>query len=143
MANIDLGQFHVVILHFPIVLFWTAFVYDILGAFFKVNSYPAAHWFVIIAAAAAVPTVITGLIALQAKMDNPFVYLHRNWALTTFVFGFFYALYRLYLLRKQTAGPKYLLVFLSAIIVALISITADLGGKVAFGAPPPQKTTSQ
>lgn len=135
MANIDLGQFHVVILHFPIVLFWVAFVYDILGAFFKVNSYPAAHWFVIIAALTAVPTVITGLIALQAKVDNPFVYMHRNWALTTFIFAFFYALYRLRLLRQHAMGPKYLLVFLSAITVALISITADFGGKVAFGEP--------
>ncbi|MGH2611723.1 MAG: DUF2231 domain-containing protein [Rhabdochlamydiaceae bacterium] len=133
MTSLDLGQFHVVVLHFPIVLFWTAFVYDILGAFFKVNSYPAAHWFVIIAALAAVPTVITGLIAFQAKVGNPFVIIHRNWALTTFIFAFFYALYRLYLLRKKTAGPKYLLVFLSAITALLISITADFGGQVAFG----------
>jgi uncharacterized membrane protein len=141
MANLDLGQLHVVVLHFPIVLFWTAFVYDILGAFFKVNSYPAAHWFVIIAALSAVPTVVTGLIAFQAKVDNPFVYMHRNWALTTFVFAFFYALYRLHLLRKKTMGPKYLLVFLSAITVALISITADFGGKVAFGAQAPKEQT--
>lgn len=133
MANLDLGQFHVVILHFPIVLFWTAFVYDILGAFFKIKSYPAAHWFVIIAAIAAVPTVITGLLAFQFKADNPYVLIHRNWALVTFIFGSFYALYRLYLLRKQTPGPKILLVILSGITVLLISITAEFGGKVAFG----------
>jgi uncharacterized membrane protein len=129
----DIGQYHVVILHFPIVLFWTAFIYDALGAFFKVKSYPAAHWFVIIAAAAAVPTVITGLIALQHHLNNPFVLIHRNWALTTFTFAFFYALYRLYLLRKKKMGPKYLLVLLSGITVVLISITAEYGGKVAFG----------
>jgi uncharacterized membrane protein len=134
----DLGQYHVVFLHFPIVLFWVAFIYDVLGAFFKVNSYPAAHWFILVAAAAAVPTVITGLIVLQTKLDNPFVYLHRNWALTTFVFAFFYALYRLYLLSKKRVGPKYILVLLSAITVALISITADFGGKVAFGTQPPK-----
>ncbi len=139
MSSLDLGQYHVVVLHFPIVLFWTAFVYDILGAFFRVNSYPAAHWFVIVAAATAVPTVITGLIAFQTQLDNPFVYMHRNWALITFVFAFFYALYRLYLLRKKTTGPKIVLVLLSAITVALISITADFGGKVAFG-PHPHKT---
>jgi uncharacterized membrane protein len=133
MANLDLGQFHVVLLHFPIVLFWTAFVYDLLGAFFKVNSYPAAHWFVIIAAATAVPTVITGLLAFHFKADNPFVLIHRNWALITFTYAFFYALYRLYLLRKQAPGPKILLVILSGITVLLISITADYGGKVAFG----------
>ena len=129
----DLGQYHVVILHFPIVLFWTAFIYDALGAFFRVKSYPAAHWFVIIAAATAVLTVITGLIAFNSFEQNPFVHLHRNWALTTFTFAFFYALYRLYLLRKKTMGPKYLLVLLSGITVALISITAEYGGKVAFG----------
>ena len=44
-----------------------------------------------------------------------------------------YALYRLYLLRKQTPGPKILLVVLSGITVLLISITAEFGGKVAFG----------
>jgi len=133
MANLDLGQFHVVVLHFPIVLFWTAFVYDVLGAFFKVNSYPAAHWFLIIATAMAVPTVITGLLAFHFKADNPYVLIHRNWALITFSFAFFYALYRYYLLRKQSSGPKILLVVLSGITVLLISITAEFGGKVAFG----------
>jgi uncharacterized membrane protein len=129
----DLGQLHVVILHFPIVLFWVAFIYDVLGAFFKVNSYPMAHWFVIIAAATAIPTVITGLIAFQYHADNPFVHLHRNWAALTFIYAFFYALYRLKLLRKHASGPKYLLVLLSGITVALITITAEYGGKVAFG----------
>ncbi|MBP7074761.1 MAG: DUF2231 domain-containing protein [Rhabdochlamydiaceae bacterium] len=133
MANLDLGQFHVVVLHFPIVLFWTAFVYDILGAFFKVNSYPAAHWFLMIAAATAVPTVITGLLAFHFKADNPYVLIHRNWALITFSFAFFYALYRFYLLHKRSPGPKILLVILSGITVLLISITAEYGGKVAFG----------
>lgn len=123
----------VVLLHFPIVLFWVAFVYDALSAFFKVNSYPAAHWFVIMGALTAVPTVITGLIAFQSHINNPFVLMHRNWALATFTCAFFYALYRLYLLRKKTGGPRYLLVLLSAITVLLISITADFGGKVAFG----------
>jgi len=133
MTALDLGQYHVVILHFPIVLFWTAFVYDILGAFFKVKSYPAAHWFVIVAAATAVPTVITGLLAFHFKADNPYILIHRNWALATFIFAFIYALYRFYLLRKKKEGPKLLLVIFGAIIVILISITADFGGKVAFG----------
>lgn len=133
MDNLGLGQLHVIFLHFPIVLFWVALVYDTLGAFFKVKTYPAAHWFVIIAALTAVPTVITGLIAFNSFTHNPFVYIHRNWALTTFTFAFFYTLYRFYLLLKHNPGPKYLLVFLSAVTVALISITAYFGGKVAFG----------
>ena len=129
----DIGQFHVVLLHFPIVLFWTALVYDLLGAVWKIHVYPAAHWIVIVAAVIAIPTVITGLELSEHHMGNPYVLIHRNWALATLSFGVLHAAFRLILIVRKKKVSKYLLIFLSLVTVTLISITADYGGKVAFG----------
>ena len=132
MADFDLGQWHVVILHFPIVLFWTALVYDLLGAVWKINVYPAAHWIVIVAALSAIPTVMTGLEASESFVGDPNVILHRNWAIATLSFALIHGAVRLVLLIRKKTVSKYLLIFLSIVTVTLISITAEYGGRVAF-----------
>jgi uncharacterized membrane protein len=122
-----------VILHFPIVLFWTAFVYDLLGAVWKVHVYPAAHWILIVGAVLAIPTVFTGLEMAELRVGNPYVLIHRDWALATFSFALLHAAFRLYLIVRHRTVNKYILIFLSLITVSLVSITAEYGGRVAFG----------
>jgi uncharacterized membrane protein len=133
MADFDLGQWHVIFLHFPIVLFWTALVYDLLGAVRKVQVYPAGHWIVIIAALLTIPTVIAGLDRAEDFVEDPNILLHRNFALATLVFALFHGFFRFLLVTRKKKASKALLVFLSLINVILISITAHYGGEVAFG----------
>ena len=128
----DFGQWHVVILHFPIVLFWTALVYDLLGAVWKINVYPAAHWIVIVAAFCAIPTVMTGLEVADSFVGDSNVLIHRNWAIATLTFAILHTLVRLFLVIRKKTVSKYLLIFLSIVTVILISITAEYGGRVAF-----------
>ena len=133
MADLDLGQLHVVFLHFPIVLFWTALVYDLLGAVRKVHVYPAGHWIVIIAALLTIPTVLAGLDRAGDFMEDPNILLHRNFALATLVFALFHGAFRFLLVNRKKKAGKALLVSLSLINVALVSITAHYGGEIAFG----------
>jgi uncharacterized membrane protein len=130
---VELGELHVVILHFPIVLFWTGLVFDLLGWIWKCQVYPTGHWIIIAAALLAIPTVLTGLEAADAFPGNPAVILHRNMALITLAVGFCHAVLRLYLVLKKKTFRSSLLVFFSLINVLLVSITAEFGGVIAFG----------
>jgi uncharacterized membrane protein len=133
MADFDLGQLHVILLHFPIVLFWTALVYDLLGAVWKVHVYPAGHWIAIIAALLTIPTVLTGLDRAEDFVEDPRILIHRNFALATLVFALFHGVFRFLLVSRKKKAPKVLLVILSLISVTLVSITAHFGGEIAFG----------
>lgn len=131
MAEFDIGQWHVVLLHFPIVLFWTALVYDLLGAVWGIHVYPAGHWIVIVAAILAIPTVITGLALSDAFITNPYVETHEDWAIATLIYSLLHGAFRFFSLKKHF--NKYLFITLSLINVILISVTAEYGGLVAFG----------
>lgn len=141
MADFDLGQWHVVLLHFPIVLFWTALVYDLLGAARKIHVYPAGHWIVIIAALLTIPTVLAGLDRAEDFVEDPNILMHRNFALATLVFALFHGAFRFLLVTRKKKASKALLVVLSLVNVALVSITAHYGGEVAFGSNKSQEIT--
>lgn len=129
----DIGDWHVIILHFPIVLFWTAFVYDLLGWVMKFKVYPAGHWIVIIATLIAIPTVLTGIEYAEAHPPNPDITIHHNWALATLSYALLHASLRLYIIVAKKSFKSLLFVCLSFINVLLVSITAEYGGAAAFG----------
>jgi uncharacterized membrane protein len=62
---------HVVLIHFPIALCLTGVLFDAAAAFLRRKDLAAvAFWNLTIAAAAAVPTAITGLLAWQFELDG-------------------------------------------------------------------------
>lgn len=129
----DYTIFHAMILHFPIVLFWLGFIFDLLGLVFKFKVYPAGHWIIIGAALIAVPTALAGLEASQSFPGNPFIIIHRNWALATVTYGLMHGAFRFYALIKKKQVAPLIWTLLSIINVGLISMTAEYGGWVAFG----------
>lgn len=135
---------HPVILHFPIVLLWTAFVYDLLGWIWKFRVYPAGHWILIAAALMAIPTVITGLIAADDQPPYPDIPIHRNLALATLAYSLIHAAFRFFLIYRKKSLKPFIFVLLSFFNVLLVTITAEYGGRVAFGqgvftTPPPEE----
>jgi uncharacterized membrane protein len=127
------GDLHTALLHFPIVLFWTALIYDLLGWIWKVRAYPAGHWIVVIATALVVPTVITGLMHSQDHQQTATLLAHRNWGLVTLTFSIPHAFFRLMLILKKMPIKGSLLVIFSVVNVAMVSLTADYGEKYTFG----------
>ncbi|MBX9744727.1 MAG: multicopper oxidase domain-containing protein [Chlamydiales bacterium] len=133
-AGLKIGDFHPVLLHFPIVLLFTALVFDFLFLIGKVKDPSIAHWFVIVAAALAIPTVITGLYAAeQEHAGHSNILLHRNWALVTLAYSLGHAIFRTYLIKSKKLIPAYILVVISLINVGLVGITAEYGGTITRG----------
>lgn len=124
----NIGVFHPVLLHFPIVLLFTALAFDIL------KKSTTAHWIVIVAAAIAIPTVITGLEASETYHPGlAFIEIHERWALITLSYTILHALFRAYILLKKRVFSLYLFIALSLVNVALVSVTAEYGGMVTRG----------
>lgn len=126
------GDLHLILLHFPIVWITTAFICDLIFLF-KRNPVLAkvGDWLIIGAALIAIPTVLTGWILAGSDIDNSALLYHRNWAFATLAYTIVHAVFRYYALIKETTHPNYII--LSAINLALLDITADYGGLVAFG----------
>ena len=109
------GQFHPIILHFPIVLFTAALVCDITNYFGKTEALTVGHWMIILAVITCIPTILTGLAAaLPLDPNNPVVEKHRSLGYST---GIFLSLCRLahccYGMENSSesdsfCGPKYL-----------------------------------
>lgn len=133
-TGLKIGDFHPMLLHFPIVLLITALVFDCLFLIGKFKDASVAHWIVIAAAALAIPTVITGLYAAeQGHAGHYNILLHRNWALVTLAYSLGHAIFRAYLLKTKKLIPAYIVVIISLINVGLVSITAEYGGTVTRG----------
>ncbi len=134
--GLNIGDLHPVLLHFPIVLFFVAFVLDFLFlvGIGKEPFYALSNWVVVIAAGLSVLTVITGLYASKlGHHDNPYILLHRNWALSTLAYSLGHAFFRGYVIRKRRVFSAYVFVSLSLINLILISVTAEYGGLVTRG----------
>jgi uncharacterized membrane protein len=137
--GLELGNLHPLLLHFPIVLFFIAFVFDFLFLI-KAIKEPfnlATHWIIIIAAILAIPTVLTGLYAVKlGHADNPYVLIHKNWALSTLIYSVGHAFFRSYVLRRRKIFSAYIFVLISLVNLSLVSITAEYGGMVTRGKGP-------
>lgn len=133
--ELKVGDLHPLILHFPIVLFFVAFVFDFLFLAGRAKAFHViAHWIVIFAALLAIPTEITGLYAVDlGHADNPIVPLHRNWALITLAFSICHAFFRIYVIKTKKTYSGFIFVLISLINIGLIIITAEYGGAITRG----------
>jgi uncharacterized membrane protein len=123
---------HVVLIHFPIALFMTGVGLDVLSRGNRDSQFAtAAYWTLSIAAAAVIPTVLTGWIAwhfvLEDQKIKGLLLLHILAASTAtlLVIASWWLHWRT---RKSAAPlPRYR-VPLELLGVAVIGLTAHLGG---------------
>lgn len=128
-----LGDWHLIFLHFPIALFYTGLLFDLLGGIFKMEVYPAGHWIVILAVVMTIPTVITGLDLTDEFSRNRYFESHRNWGLMTLGFGLIQGAFRVYVLKAKKAIRNWVFIILSFVSCFLVTITSDWGGLIVFG----------
>lgn len=135
MSSFSLGEFHPVIIHFPIALIFTAFVFDILFFLNRRELFQSiASWLIIIVAFILIPTAFTGFLAKDFyPVGDPDVTRHQNMALATIIYTIAYAILRGYVFFNHQAFSLYLYLILSLINVGLIDITAEFGGIVVRG----------
>lgn len=135
MELFDLGEFHPAIIHFPIALIFTAFIFDILFWFKRIEFLQSiAGWVLIIAAILIIPTAITGFLAKDFYSPNdPDVLRHQYMAIATALFTLAYAIFRGYFLFNNRRISIYIYLLLGLINIGLINTTAEFGGIVVRG----------
>lgn len=126
-----IGQYHSIVLHVPILLFFAALVADIMYYYGKERAVKVGHWLVIAAVVACIPTILTGLAAAMVMDPNdPILAKHQFLGYCTGVCGSLYAGLRISVMcwRLQLRPIYYLI--LSVSMVALVSWTSDSGKRV-------------
>ncbi len=133
----DIGGFHPILVHFPVVLFTLTVVLDLAQYFFfdKRPSY-YSHWLFLIGAVSIIPSILTGLVASSAYPESLSLHLHKALAFFLTALIFTQVVIRIGLLRNFSLISSKYVVFLSVIIFLIVSLTGDVGGVLARGTSP-------
>lgn len=123
---------HVVLIHFPIALFITAVVFDLIAYWTKRRSFAdAAYYNLLVAAAATIPVIVTGIIAWQLQLEGQ--KLKGNLLLHLLLGSLSGALICLvwwlhFRPRKRNDEPPAYRFAIEAVALLLVMATAHLGG---------------
>jgi uncharacterized membrane protein len=127
---------HVAMVHFPIALIFVGVTFDLLSLRKQdVALLRAAYYTVIAAAIAAVPTVLTGLLAWQLQFEGKRLRgnlkLHLFLALTSSVMIWIVCWLQIKEQRKPQASSPRLRLAVEFVAVALTLLTGHIGGFVS------------
>jgi uncharacterized membrane protein len=134
----DLGRFHVILVHFPVALALAAVLGDVLWIIWRKDFYrSAAFYCLILAAVGSIPTVVTGDLHLDTKQYGPdyqFV-AERHEALGIASMCVLLAAGLVRAIRKNRPKGWWLgaYVALIAAVAVLVSLTGHYGGQLSHG----------
>ncbi len=131
----DLNRLHPILLHFPIALFTTSLFVDLLA--FRWPSLRQFGWVaLLLAALAAVPTVVTGIIAHFPYEDSPqisSITQHEQLGLLTLAFLVALTLWRgLSLRRKIELGGRWYYLAIGFVAFGLLYLVGTTGGNLVY-----------
>ena len=135
-----LGKFHVMLVHFPIALALAAVLGDVLWVIWRKDFFrSAALYCLLLAAVAAIPTVITGDMHLDEKQYSrdsdyyPIAEKHQDFGIASMCVLIAAGLVRAVRRNRPTGWWLGAYVVLVAAVAALISITGYYGGDLSHG----------
>lgn len=133
-----LGEFHVMIVHFPIALILAAVLAEFLGIITKRAFYlEAARFIVVIAALSAIPTVLLGLAAEHGSAFQgeyaDIIETHEDLGITTMILTIVAAVMSEPARRRDNAllQKLYRVALLAATVV--VTLTGHFGGELVHG----------
>src|SRR5580658_11260538 len=123
---------HVVLVHFPLALFITAVVFDVIAQWTKRRSLAhAAYYNLLVAAISTVPVLATGLLAWQFQLEGQklkgILLLHLVLACVSSVMIWLVWWVHFRARRRAEVLPNYRLA-VEFLGVALVGLTGHLGG---------------
>ena len=123
---------HVVLIHFPIALFITAVVFDLIAQWTKVRGLAQAAYYNLLAAAiSTIPVLATGLIAWQFRLEGKklkgILLLHLVLACVATVMIWLVWWVHFRARRRTVYLPNYRLA-LEVLAVGVVALTGHLGG---------------
>jgi uncharacterized membrane protein len=124
---------HVVVIHFPIALFTAGVLFDFLAHWTKRQSLAAAaYWNFLFAALAAIPTVVTGILAWQWQLEGQrlkgilLMHLGLGW-LSAVLIWTVWLVHRKAQRKEERPLPRYRFA-IEALALAIVTVTGHLGG---------------
>lgn len=123
---------HVVLIHFPIALFVTAVVFDLIAYWTKRRTFSdAAYYNLLVAAVATIPVIATGVIAWQLQLEGQklkgVLLLHLILGSTSGALICFVCWLHFRQRKRNEEVPVYR-VAIEAVALLLVMATAHLGG---------------
>jgi uncharacterized membrane protein len=123
---------HVVLVHFPIALFMTAVLFDLIAQWTKRRGLAeAAYYNLLVAAISTIPVLVTGILAWQFQLEGQklkgILLLHLVLACTSSVMIWLVWCVHFRMRRRSEALPNYRLA-LEILGVGVIALTGHLGG---------------
>ena len=123
---------HVVVIHFPIALFMTAVLFDLIAQWTKRRGLAeAAYYNLLVAAISTIPVLVTGILAWQFQLEGQklkgILLLHLVLACTSSVMIWLVWCVHFRMRRRAAALPNYRLA-LEILGVGVIALTGHLGG---------------
>jgi uncharacterized membrane protein len=123
---------HPVIVHFPIALFISSALFEVLAMWRKQPAFASVAYFNLLAAAISIPfTIATGLAAWQWQLEGATLKgnlrLHLIFAITTATIILF-LFWKRFRLRENGDSPSAVYFALLALGLMMITITGHLGG---------------
>lgn len=132
-----LGEFHPLLVHFPIVLFALTLVFDIINYLGRPKAFKVACWMLWSGTLIAIPTLITGWIqSYSFPPHDPIIHQHMILAFCLFAYSLLHSCFRIAVIFKQWTFPPFLFLILSFFNVVLTSATSDRGGLLSHGTTP-------
>jgi uncharacterized membrane protein len=123
---------HVVLIHFPIALFITAVVFDLIAYWSKRRSFAdAAYYNLLGAALATIPVIATGIIAWQLQLEgqklkgNLLLHLLLGSLSSALIWLVWWLHFRP---RKRNDEPPAYCFSIEAVTLLIVMATAHLGG---------------
>ena len=123
---------HVVLIHFPIALFFTAVVFDLIAYWTKRRTFAGAAYYNLLAAAlATIPTFVTGIIAWQMQLEGQrlkgilllhFLLAILSSALICLVWWLHFRA------RQEMDEPPAYRILIETVAVLVVMVSAHLGG---------------
>ncbi len=133
MFNLNL-PLHPMLVHFPIALFLSALILQILGLIAKKESLFKTAWHLYVLAVFFTPlTVFTGLReADHLNLHHPILAWHKNFALVTLGFSSTMLLLLLVIMKKYSRYFKLVFTIVLFLTAGLTILTAYNGGRLVY-----------
>lgn len=128
VTQLVIGEFHPYLTFLPILFFTLALFGDLFNQFGKRRGFSFANWCVILGCISCIPTVLTGIYAADFyDAKNVFLHKHTTLGYATAVSASLYAGLRISAMIWQLPLLPSHYVWLSILMLALVSWTSDYG----------------
>lgn len=131
----NIGDYHPILIHFPIVFLTVALLFDLLGSFSRAKRYAhLSYWCILATLLFLPPVLVTGVFASEQFFAEQYnVSLHMYLAIGLAILVLIQAPLRFLVLSRRAVIPRRYIVFLSVVTSMILILACDAGAFLTWG----------